>query len=358
MTGTPLADLVGPKIGALVAQGHTPGVAVAAVRGADRVVVCRGIADRATGAAIGPDTSFELGSLTKTCTTLLLANMATRGEVGYHDPIAEHLPLTARPREQAAGRITLLDLATHTSGLPKLPGNFYRRALPHWLTDPYAHYHLDDLFEATARLRPRRPPGTGVRYSTFGVGLLGQLLAAAAGRDYRGLVTERVLDPLGLSGSTLEPTTATATAHRRGKARPHWHFDALAPAGAWCATPNDLLRYLTANIEPTGSPLADAITAAQLPRHRNGTVENCLGWSRRAMRGHILLWHTGATSGSLCFVGFSPTAGAGVALLANAAPTPRQPILRAARKLFGKLVPEYPGTAPSAEPTAEEQPHL
>jgi CubicO group peptidase (beta-lactamase class C family) len=226
-----------------------------------------------------------------------------------------------------------------------VPPGLYRRALPHLLRDPYARYSVEDLYRATARLRPPGAP-PAVRYSTFGVGLLGHLLARAAGTPYPELLAERILVPLGMR-DTLVPSEETparqaAYGHRRGRPVPHWRFDAMAAAGALYSTGPDLLRYLDAQLHPglAPGPLAAAILAGHQPRHRwpRGANSVGLGWNVRDIRGHTLLWHDGGTGGFTAFTGFSPDAAAGVAVLANVAPKRRQPVIHAARRLFRAVV--------------------
>lgn len=151
----PAAALSGPldaSLRTIASISRAPAVVLAAVVGGERAVACHG--------DLTPDahTVFELGSITKTFTALLLAEMVTRGEIDYDDPITAYLPPDARPRRGTDAPITLVQLATHTAGLPRLPTNLYRRALPVWTTNPYARYHLDDLYRATARIRARRHP--------------------------------------------------------------------------------------------------------------------------------------------------------------------------------------------------------
>lgn len=164
-------------------------MAVSAIRGGERTALARG---GDTG------TRFETGSVTKTFTALLLAELVARREVRYDDPVARYLP-----RRAAAPPITLLHLATHTSGLPRLPpGLLTGSARRAWFTNPYAGYSSAELLTAFSRAEPRHRPGTRVRYSNFGAGLLGHALARAAGGSdedpdagYGALLTERVLTP-------------------------------------------------------------------------------------------------------------------------------------------------------------------
>ncbi|MER6910990.1 serine hydrolase domain-containing protein [Streptomyces sp. NPDC000594] len=326
----------------LVDDGTATAAAGAVIRGPDRAAAAFGHRGRPGGGAppAGPGTLFALGSLTKTFTTLLLAEMAAAGTVGYDDPIETHLPPGARPRPGSES-VTLADLATHSGGLPRLPANLYAKALRNWRGDPYAAYGPADLHRATARLRPRPGPRP-VRYSTFGVGLLGHLLAGAARTPYPALLTARVLGPLGLD-RTLVPDAAdlaadTATGHRRGRPVPHWRFDALAGAGALYSCADDLLSYLGALLEPAGAPgpLAEALAVVRT-RHRpgpSGRDDQALGWDLREINGRTLLWHTGGTGGFTSYAAFSPDARTAVAVLANATPTRAQPVLRTARRLF------------------------
>jgi CubicO group peptidase (beta-lactamase class C family) len=176
-TSAELTGLLEGQLAPLIAQGQTPGVVAVAVRGQDQALYWAGQPARDAACALDGQTRFEVGSLTKTFTGLLLAQLVCCGEVGYDDPISAYLPAHALPRDAGARQITLAQLATHTAGLPHLPRNLYRRIVRHGWADPYAAYRLVDLYRATARLAPRYPPGGPARYSTFGVGLLGQLLA-------------------------------------------------------------------------------------------------------------------------------------------------------------------------------------
>ncbi|WP_053170908.1 serine hydrolase domain-containing protein [Streptomyces sp. SBT349] len=321
----------------LLSDPAIPGTVAVMVRGRDRAVLASGRRRRGEPERVRAGTPFALGSITKAFTALLLAEMAARGDVGLRDPIEAHLPPPAAPRGRPDPPITLLDLATHSGGLPRFPLNMVRRGLPRWISNPYARYRVEDLHRATARLRPRR---RAVRYSTFGVGLLGTLLAGAAGTDYGTLVRQRVLAPLALHGTGI-PGTGTlaappATGHRRGRPVPHWTLDALAGAGALYSTGDDLLRFLLAQLHPDTTPLADAIRASQLPRVRYRRSDNdvCLVWNHRVVDTHPLFWHTGGTGGFTAYIGFAPSLGAGAAVLANSVPTRKNPVLRAGRRLL------------------------
>ncbi|MBH5335369.1 beta-lactamase family protein [Streptomyces pactum] len=337
--------------------GTAPGastVAVAVRHGGRRTVAVTGTEDHRGGRPAGARTRFELGSVSKTYTALLLAEMAARGEVRYADPIGRFLPRGGVP-DGPARAITLLHLATHTSGLPRLPPGLLRRAVPRWFSNPYAELDTADVLAALARTRPHAAPGTRVRYSNFGVGLLGLLLARAAGTGFDRLLADRVLDPLGLAGTGCA-AAGQATGYWHGRPRPAWHIPGLPGAGGIRATAEDLLRYLEALLAPedTGAPapLRAALADVARPRlvlPRSGGDRMCLVWNARARPGHDLVFHSGGTRGFVSFVGFSPQRAVAYAAVANTAPTLRGTFIQHAYLAFRELAAggEATGTGPA-----------
>lgn len=328
----------------VTADPLVPAVVISAIRPGASAVYCAGVLTLGGGTTPDPVTRFQLGSLTKVFTALLFAELVVRGEVAEADPIEAYLPVGAAPRRRSGPPITLFDLATHTSGLPHRPRGFYRSAAARIVSDPYARYGEAELYRATARLRPRRTP-PAVRYSTFGMGLLGLLLGRAAQAEYGELLAERVLRPLGLAHTAtggFDTTMANrASGHRRGRPVPDWHFQALAPAGALHSCGADMLAFLRAQLHPGQTPLAEALAATQRPRHSlpDGAGPLCLGWNHRISRqGHTVLSHTGGTGGFTGYLAVSPDAGVGVAVLANATSTREQPVVAAGHRLLGELL--------------------
>ncbi|MFF2729631.1 serine hydrolase domain-containing protein [Streptomyces sp. NPDC058008] len=322
MTRPPLTDSLRP----LLAAAPGPAAAVAAVRGAERVVLRRG--------PVGEGTRFETGSLTKTFTALLLAEMAAGGEVRYGDPVDRYLPfrLPGPP-------LTLLHLATHTSGLPRLPPGLLTRALRSgWLSNPYAGFSEDDLLAALRRTRPRHPPGTRVLYSNFGGALLGHVLSRAAagtGSHYPALLAARVTRPLGLTDTDCDPNRPQATGHWHGRPRPALLMPGLTGAGAVRSSARDLLRVLGALLDPDTAPgpvLRTALAEVQRPRLRVPRTGSrlCLIWNLRPRPGGALLHHSGGTRGFTAFAGFLPGADTGLVALTNVAPTPLAPFVQSA----------------------------
>ncbi len=250
-----------------------------------------------------PHGPFQIGSVTKVFTSLLLATYVVDGAVALDDPVGSLLPeLDGTPSAAA----TLEQLATHTSGLPRVPARLWRRSFGH--PDPYAdldHASLVDDVRAS-NLRPRPRPV----YSNLGAALLGEALATWAGASYDELVQERICAPLGLDATTCHPADEPVGRTRRGGARPGvWHFSAYAGAGALWSTVADLQRFLAAQLERPEGGLGEAIRLTQQVRVPGPRMDQCLGWIRIEGREgrEGLLWHNGGTAGYRAFVGVRDT---------------------------------------------------
>jgi serine-type D-Ala-D-Ala carboxypeptidase/endopeptidase len=345
MTTTPHRDLdeiIRPLLS--TAPGAT-GMAVAAQRGEKQTFLVTGATDRDSARPITPATRFELGSTTKTFTALLLAEMVHRGEVRYDDPVDRYLPRGWCLRRPAP--VTLEHLATHTSGLPRVPLGVVLSGLPTWYSNPYQRYGQRQLATTLSRVRLRSPPGTRYRYSNIGFGLLGWLLAHAADRPFEDLLTERVLHPLGLTdtGSAPDPQ---ATGHWHGRPRPTFRLPGLPAAGALRSTTRDMLRYLTAHFTADAArqpSLAHALCDVTRPRvSLPGSDEHLgLAWFLLPGPDHDLLFHPGATRGFTAFAGFSPQTRTALVALVNTTSTARSAFIHRAHEVLQALAS---GTGP------------
>ncbi|WP_344447193.1 serine hydrolase domain-containing protein, partial [Kitasatospora nipponensis] len=286
-------------------QGLPPdsGVAVAVIQGDERAVACRGYTDPAAERPVRADTRFELGSITKTFTGLLLAEMVARGEVRYDDPIDAYLPAGSVPGYPKERPITLLHLATHTSGLPRHPVGLLPAALPQWFTRPCATFNATHLLRSLPRTPVRGTPGAQVRYSSLGCGLLGLLLENAAGSRYEDLLATRVCAPLGMVDTSCGPGGEAGGGYRRGRRVPSFRIAALPGAAALRSSADDMLRYLQALLAANGAvgsrleplrgmaqpafqadpALRTALGEVRQPRagRRLGGTRICLGWKQR-----------------------------------------------------------------------------
>lgn len=301
------------------------GVVVGAVAGAAEAVTGRG--DTGRGEAPGASSLFEIGSITKVFTALLLADGVVRGDWRLDTPVRDLLPAGAVVPDRDGVAITLEHLATHRSGLPRSPAGT-REVLAGTVAmmrgrDPYAGLGVEQFHAWLATTRLRRVPGTGKpAYSNAGFGLLGNALAHAAGATYAELVRDRVCRPLELADTVMTGTATpdhdarTVLGHRgRGKAADPWPLPGIPGAGALRSTVTDMLRFVRTQLDPAGSPLEEAIRLTQQP-HGDGSTG--LGWQRPTKPG-LMLWHNGGTGGFRSFAGLLPSSGAGVVVLANQA---------------------------------------
>ncbi|MEZ6242365.1 MAG: serine hydrolase [Phycisphaerales bacterium] len=268
------------------------------------------------GKAPDEHTIYEVGSITKVFTGLLLAEAVRRGEAGLDDPLSEHLPEGVRAPERDGKELTLVQLATHSSSLPRMPSNI----APTDPLDPFNGYTPKSLWRFIGSWRPERAPGSEYEYSNLGMGLLGQLLADEAGMDYATLVQTRICEPLGLEDTRIEPTEAqrsrVATGHLEGKPTPPWHFDALAGCGALHSTTSDLMKFLRANMDPPKGALAESINASHEPHFTMPDGQKvALAW--HIARDGSTYWHNGQTYGCSGYMCYNKAFDSAVVVLAN-----------------------------------------
>lgn len=298
------------------------GMVVGVIDAKGRRVIAHGGGDVSKPWPVDGHTLFEIGSVTKAFTSLLLADMVRRGEVKLDDPVAAHLPPGTVVPTRNGKAITLIDLATHTSGLPRLPTNM----APKDPLNPYADYTEAQL---DAFLRDdvlTRDIGAAYDYSNLGAGLLGRALAYRAGGDYETVLRKRVLTPLGMNETAIALSKAQAARFSAGhtadlKSTPHWDFLSLAGAGALRSTADDLLKLLAAELGYVDTPLKAAMAEQLVPRRPagRGGMQVALGWHVLPTPEGEVVMHNGGTMGFQSFVGFNRQTGLGVVVLSNAA---------------------------------------
>jgi CubicO group peptidase (beta-lactamase class C family) len=296
------------------------GMVVAVIEPSGTRIVAYGKPAKDDARALNGDTVFEIGSITKVFTAVLLADMAQHGEVKLDDPISKYLPEGVKAPQRNSKDITLEELATHTSGLPRLPNNLS----PKDAANPYADYSADKLYAFLNSYQLPRDPGEKWEYSNLATGLLGQLLSLRAGKDFETLVVSRIATPLGMASTriTLTPEMKERMAAGYNAAlQPArlWDFQALAGAGALRSTANDLITFLAANLGYKKSPLQPAMAAMLEVRLPTGqpNLQQALGWHILQRKDRDLFWKDGGTFGFASFIGFDAKAKFGVVVLAN-----------------------------------------
>lgn len=271
--------------------------------------------------ALGARSVFEIGSITKVFTGILLADMVAQGEVSLSDPVSDYLPSRVTMPSQDGREITLLDLATHHSGLPGMPSDF----TPAHFRNPFADYSVEDLYDFLSSYELRRDIGSKYEYSNLAVGLLGVVLERVGGRSYEDLVRERILEPLGMNmtGITLEGDMLDwmADGHTMfGNVVPLLDFQAMTAAGALRSNAEDLLTFLAANIGEPETQLERSIRDShEVQKSINAKMGIGLNWLVFQNGDEMVIAHGGGTTGFHTFVGFDPNKGVGVVVLTNPA---------------------------------------
>ena len=296
------------------------GIVVGVIEPRGRRVIAYGALRKGDRHPLDGDTIFEIGSVTKIVTSLVLTDMVQRGEVALADPIAKYLPANVKVPQRGGHAITLQDLSTQTSGLPRLPANFF----PKDPANPYADYSAENLYQFLSTYDLTRDIGSQYEYSNLGVGLLGHVLARRAGVDYETLVASRICRPIEMVSTRITLTSEMKARFAPGhndqlEPVPNWDFQSLAGCGALRSSANDLLAFLAANLGYTKSPLAPAMAAMLKVRRPTGApgLDIALGWHIFTGPESEIIWHNGGTFGYRSFIGYDPKTRAGVVVLSN-----------------------------------------
>ena len=296
------------------------GIVVGVIDAKGRRIVSYGSLAKDDKRPLNGDTVFEIGSMTKVFTSLVLMDMVQKGEVAVTDPMSKYVPASVKVPERNGKKITLQDLATQSSGLPRMPTNFK----PKDPNNPYVDYTAENLYEFLSGYELKRDIGAQFEYSNLGVGLLGHVLSLRAGMDYEAMVKARVLDPLGMKDTrvTLSPEMKARLAVGHGpnlEAVSNWDLAVLAGAGALRSSANDMLTFLAANLGYTRTPLAAAMAEEISIRRPAGSpdMQIAYNWLIQTKNGNSIIWHNGGTGGYRTYMGFDPKSRTGVVVLSN-----------------------------------------
>jgi CubicO group peptidase (beta-lactamase class C family) len=268
---------------------------------------------------IGEKSVFEIGSITKVFTGILLADMVARGEVSLADSVAKYLPEGVTMPSRGGREITLLDLSTHHSALPRLPDNMS----PSDAANPYADYTVEQMYTFLSGYELIRDIGSEYEYSNLGVGLLGHVLARASGGSYENLVRKRIIKPLGMTrtGIALDEDMQNWMVNGHdpeGNVVPLWDIPTFAGAGALRSDVTDMLVFLAANTGPAETPLEHSMrNSHEVQKRVNKRMAVALNWHVQYVGDEKVLWHNGGTAGFRTFIGFDPAKSVGVVVLTN-----------------------------------------
>ena len=269
-----------------------------------------------SGKAPDEHTLYEIGSISKVFTGILLADMVIKGELKTDDPIENFLPAGVHAPTYEGEHITLGHLSDHTSSLPREPDNF-TFSNP---DNPFADYTLQRMYEFLSSYELTRPVGSDYEYSNLGAGLLGNILASKAGQSYEELMVSRIASPLNMDETRIYLNTklkkCMATGHDGNTPVSNWDLPAFEGAGAIKSSVHDMLIFLAANLQLIDHPLKKAMLLSHMPRH-DKEIRVGLGWHISDGSQGDIIWHNGGTGGYSTFAGFVKETGKGVIVMTN-----------------------------------------
>lgn len=264
---------------------------------------------------------YELASISKVFTGVLLAQMAMSGDVSLEQPVRELLPDTLIVPTFEGNEVQLHHLSSQNSGLPRMPANFQ----PADDKNPYADYTVEKMYEFLGQCTLKTRPGEKYAYSNLGVGLLGHALARKAGKSYEELLVERVCGPLEMNATrvvfTPEMLAHEAPPHDKNRAlTSHWDIPTFAGAGGIRSSVGDMMKFARANLGDPPSPLTPFMEESHKERIRvNENLGVGLGWHLSYFKelDEPIVWHNGETGGFRTFFGLLKNRKIAVVLLCN-----------------------------------------
>lgn len=309
------AEELQAKLEARFKGDRTGACVVAALIDKGQVLRARTCAQPRTDGGPGYDSVFEIGSVTKTMTAFLVADLIGQGKWTLDDPIARHLPPGTEMPRQGERQILVRDVLTHSSGLPGLPPGFN----PKDARDPYADLSETALLAALGKVQLSRPIGSQFEYSNFAMMVMSSAVARSYGGDYESALTSRLFVPLKMDGAYVERPRSkrpVATGHLpSGLPTSDWHAaNNLAGVGMVRATLDDMVAYAQAHLGQADAALLANLKLTQQPLlGRLG-----MNWALLDFKGHELVAHEGGTGGFSSLLALEPKAQRAVVILADA----------------------------------------
>ena len=266
------------------------------------------------GKAVDKNTIYEIGSISKVFTSLVLADLVEQGELHLDDPIERHLPAGTKVPDFDGKKITLRHLSTHASGLPYMPNNLDMVSNP---DNPFLAYGEKELLAFLSTYKLKRAPGSKYEYSNYAVGLLGYILASKNKMTYEEMIQQLICEKWGMKNTILnfsdQQKEMLAIGHSGKASTSNWDFDALAGAGGIRSNVSDMLEFLSYQMGLKETNLANAVEMSQQLYFTQGGGVG-LGW--HFFKDHHV-WHNGGTGGYRTFAGFDPDKKRGIVVLTN-----------------------------------------
>ena len=313
-----LPENVANSIKARITNGYSPSIVVGIIDKDGPQYYTFGAKTKG-GDPVDEHTIYEIGSISKTFTGILLADMALRGILAVDDPAQKYLPDSVTLPVRNGKQITLGHLSDHSSALPRMPDNM----APADPANPYADYTVEQMYAFLRSCTLKRDIGSEYEYSNLAQGLLGHILSLQAGKSYEALMIDRIASPLDMKSTKItfdaRMKQNLAIGHSQGVPVSNWDIPTLAGAGAIRSSLHDMLLYVAANAGLKKSKMYPAMQLSHTVRHDKpgGGTRVGLGWHISKGSAGDVIWHNGGTGGYRTFVGFVQETGKGVVVLTN-----------------------------------------
>jgi CubicO group peptidase (beta-lactamase class C family) len=296
----------------------TAGLSIGILKNGKKIYYNYGETEKGKGQLPNEHTIFEIGSISKTFTSILLANAVLQGRVKLDDPVSKYFPDSIPVLEFEGTAITLKTLSNHTSAIPRMPTNFH----PSDNNNPYKDYDDRDMFSFYKTFKLDRKPGTRYEYSNLAGGTLGVILEKIYKKSYQNLFVETICTPLGMNDTRefIRKTDSIRFAkgyNEEGKYNSQWDFEALAPAGSIRSTASDLLIYANANLGKGPVSLEKAIQLSHVITFSDGINKTALGWHYIKPGKDEVLFHNGGTGGFRSYLAINLDKKFAVVILSN-----------------------------------------
>ncbi|TGE83223.1 hypothetical protein C7Y70_11050 [Pseudoalteromonas sp. KS88] len=294
------------------------GIAVAIIENGQVSFINVGVANKETAQEIDQNTLFEIGSVSKVMTSTALATFVDEGTLKLSDPVQNYLPKSVKLPMKNDKAITFESLASHRSGLPRLPSNMqFSNPL-----NPYVDYTTEMMYEFLNQYTLPREVGESPEYSNLAVGLLGHTLAKIDDMNYEQMLMQRVLKPLKMKNTFVEVPKSALTRRSKGhngnlETTDYWQLPAMAGAGAVVSDATDMALYLKANMQQNELASAIKLTHQPTAEFGNSLTRVGLGWIIQGTADGDVYMHNGQTGGFASFIGFNPTSHKGIVILSN-----------------------------------------
>jgi len=293
-----------------------PSIVVGLYENGQSYFYTHGLINKNQSQAVDNNSVYEIGSVTKTFTSLLLATLVNDKKIKLDDAIQDYWPKPFILEDPEKQPITFKQLATHTSGLPRLPNN-----LMLFSQDPYANYDRSLLIKAINTTKPKNA-GSQYAYSNFAVGLLGETLALIENQPFNALIEQNIIKPLALNHTYMQlnqvPPELLVQGYAGKKAATAWNFKALAAAGSIRSSIKDLLNYGVAHLNLSENNLSTAMQMVTTKQYQQGGLKVGLGWH---INSDGIIWHNGGTAGFSSIIMLDPTQQKVVVGITNSSPS-------------------------------------